>query len=232
MALYYYLKAPPAPLHSETKPRWLSAFLIGFGGFILAIVFGSMGIYQWRANNYVAPAPPVSTQIKEQVLGEANTGTVNYSNPSQWFTTLPQLGSHESRITHYNLSIPALKINQAVVEIGGEDLGKSMVHYPGTAMPGETGNAVVFCHSVLPQFFNPKNYKTICSTLPTIALGSEILLSFDGIEYTYQVINLREVSPNDISVLNQDDQGEFLSLITCVPPGTYLRRLVVRARLV
>jgi len=41
-----------------------------------------------------------------------------------------------------------------------------------------------------------------------------------------------EVEPEDLSILEQRFDDSYLTLVTCVPPGTYLRRLVVRARLV
>ena len=109
---------------------------------------------------------------------------------------------------------------------------ESLIQYPGTALPGQYGNPVVFGHSVLPQFFNPQNYKTIFSTLPTLKEGDEILIDFDGITYRYEVVSLHEVLPENVSVLEQRYNTEYLTLITCVPPGTYLRRLVVTARLV
>ena len=130
------------------------------------------------------------------------------------------------------LAIPKLEIVQAVVQIGGEDLMKSLIHYPGTALPGQYGNAVIFGHSVLPQFFNPENYKTIFSTLPTLEGGDDIFLDFDGVTYHYQVTQIVETLPEDVSVLEQHYNGEYLTLVTCVPPGTYLKRLVIRGRLV
>jgi sortase A len=103
--------------------------------------------------------------------------------------------------------------------------------YPGTANPGQPGNTVLFGHSVLPQFFNPKNYLTIFSTLPTLKDGDEILVNFDGVNYRYLVEEMVEVSPEDTSVLEQRYDDSYITLITCVPPGTYLRRLIVRGRL-
>jgi len=99
-------------------------------------------------------------------------------------------------------------------------------------LPGQYGNTVIFGHSVLPQFFNPKNYKTIFSTLPTLKKGDEILIDFDGVLYRYEVVSLQEVLPENVSVLEQHYNAEYLTLITCVPPGTYLKRLVATARLV
>jgi len=40
-----------------------------------------------------------------------------------------------------------------------------------------------------------------------------------------------EVSPRDLSILAQRYDDSYLTLITCVPPGTYFKRLIVRARL-
>jgi sortase A len=171
---------------------------------------------------------PVSSQ--GIILGENNY--FNYANPKTWFPAAPVLPPQPSRITHYSLSIPKLKIDQAIVQIGGEDLMASLVQYPGTALPGQYGNTVIFGHSVLPQFFNPKDYKTIFSTLPKLDEGDEILIDFDGIRYRYLVRRLVESEPEDIKVLEQSYDRQWLSLITCVPPGTYLRRLVVRAQLV
>jgi sortase A len=68
--------------------------------------------------------------------------------------------------------------------------------------------------------------------LPTLKKGEPITINFDGIEYRYQVREMLEVSSEDVTVLEQHYDNSYLSLITCVPPGTYLRRLIVRAELV
>ncbi len=118
------------------------------------------------------------------------------------------------------------------MEIGGENLGQSLIHYAGTALPGEYGNGVVFGHSTLPQFFNPKQYLSIFSLLPSLKEGAEIFVSFDGVTYKYVVESLKTFDPSDISVLEQRFDDRYLTLVTCVPPGTYWKRLAVKARLV
>jgi len=139
-----------------------------------------------------------------------------------------------AEVKYYTMSIPRLGIDGATVTIGGEDLAKSLIHYPGTALPGKVGNGVVFGHSTLPIFFSPTNYKSIFSTLPKLQEGDEIIVSYDGITYKYVVETKFEVLPKDIQVLEQNSNGSYISLITCVPPGDPRkpRRLVVRARLV
>jgi len=165
-------------------------------------------------------------------LGELST---DYTQLSNWFVSTPPTDSTSlpsSSTTSYTLSIPSLKIKDAVVEIGSMDLKKSLIQYPQTALPGQPGNAVVFGHSVLPQFFNPKSYLTIFSTLYRLKPGDEILINFDGVSYRYLVDEMFEVQPTNLSVLEQRFDAKYLTVITCSPPGTYLRRLVVRARIV
>lgn len=171
-----------------------------------------------------------------QVLAESPPDLTNADN---WFpqspgsrpeTTTP--GKRPDNIEFYNLSIPKLGIKNAVVSIGGTDLNTSLIQYNGTAHPGQLGNPVIFGHSVLPQFFNPKNYISIFSTLPTLKVGDTLLVDYDGIQYKYQVFERKEVKPADVSVLEQRYDRRELSLVTCVPPGTYLRRLIIKTKLV
>lgn len=160
------------------------------------------------------------------------TQEVDYNLINNWFPTAPLPQVKSSKITHYTLSIPKLKIKDAIVAIGSDKVKESLIHYPGTALPGEYGNTVVFGHSVLPMFFNAKNYETIFSNLPTLDKGDKIYLYFDGIEYVYQVEDYFEIKPEEVQVLEQRFNEQVLSLITCVPPGTYYRRGVIKARLI
>jgi len=225
MALYGYIKAQPQSQLKIKIGRFLPIAFFGAGLVFLGNAISPILLYELKSQSF-------SQQLISpvEVFGEATT-VVDYSRPSAWFPTAPNLPPKPSKITHYALSIPKLEISDAVVQIGGDDLMKSLIQYSGTALPGQYGNAVIFGHSVLPQFFNPKNYKTIFSTLPTLKENDEIFINFDGIEYRYQVSKLVEVSPDDISVLEQQYDDESLTLITCAPPGTYLKRLVVRAKL-
>lgn len=158
---------------------------------------------------------------------------LDLTKASNWF--IDEYSPQEevvSAVKYYTVSIPKLGIKGATAEIGGEDLAQSLIHYRGTALPGRPGNAVVFGHSILPQFFNPENYLSIFSTLPKLEPGDKVTVNYDGITYTYQVEEMFEVMPEDIQVLEQRYDDSYITLITCVPPGTYLRRLVVKGKLV
>ncbi|KKP47676.1 MAG: sortase family protein [Candidatus Woesebacteria bacterium GW2011_GWA1_33_30] len=159
----------------------------------------------------------------------------DFTKASNWF---PEASKNKdfgsSKVSFYTISIPKLKIQGAVVAIGGEDLTKHLIQYPGTALPGKNGNAVIFGHSVLPIFYNPKSYTAIFSTLPTLEEGDDVFIEYDGISYKFRVEELFEIYPTDIQILEQNSTDSFITLVTCVPPGDPRnpKRLIVRARVV
>lgn len=238
------IKAPPEEISSESRtnqqkvPPALAKgmFLLGF--LLIASVAWPLLSYELftapslQSKQFLSPVP-VLGQEDIQDTQTVQALTIDFTKPQNWFPQAKEiLNKRESNITHYTLSIPKFDIENAVVQIGGDDLSKSLIHYPGSALPGEIGATVIFGHSVLPQFFNPKNYMSIFSLIPKMELGDEISIRFDGITYSYKVIDKIEVTPDNLSVLEQPFDSEYLRLITCTPPGTYLRRGVITARLV
>lgn len=159
----------------------------------------------------------------------------DYTKASNWFLTdkdSPEFNT--SKVSYYTLSIPKLGIKDATVAIGGEDLSDHLIQYPGTALPGQIGNSVIFGHSILPSFYNPKSYLAIFSTLPTLKRGDEMEIFYDSVRFIYRVEDMFEVLPTDIQVLEQDSADSYLTLVTCTPPGDPRKpkRLIVRARIV
>ncbi len=236
MAIYKYVKAPV----KVQKPRRRRSSVSIMASFVLMIVgFGLLSWISWPILSFMAfTAPalaktvsPVSNKISS-VLGVNKTITdgVDYTNPNVWFPARPQ-DTHAYRQSPYTISIPKLKIHDAVVTIAGDDLNKSLIHYGGTPLPGQIGNAVIFGHSTLVQLFNPKDYKTIFATLPTLKQGDEFGVNFDGIVYKYVIFDMDITDPSDFSNLENRTDGSFVTLITCVPPGTYYKRLNIKAKL-
>jgi len=176
-----------------------------------------------------------SLQQANSVLGSYNVFSNNlrdFTQVSLWFPTKPQTEkSKKLTINKYLLSIPKLNIKDARVIVGGEDLKKSLVHYLPQSLPGEYGNVVIFGHSTLPQLYDPKNYTTIFTYLPSLEKGDKIQVKLGEEEYEYETYDIFVVNPDEVSVLEQSNDASYLTLITCVPPGTYWKRLVVRAKL-
>jgi sortase A len=238
---YIYLNQSQEPAVTSSpqslrtkKPKMLALPLFGIGLFLILWAVIPILRFQISDNSFRQILSPLSANYYTQAE-QGTEETTDLTQINNWFTASPakaNLGVLDSPVgSTYTLTIPKLKINQAVVTIGGQDLKASLVHYGQTALPGQLGSPVIFGHSVLPQFFNSKNYLTIFSTLYKLEQGDEITLRYDKSTYKYVVEEMYEVQPTDLSVLEQRYDNKTLTVITCSPPGTYLRRLVVRATL-
>ena len=119
------------------------------------------------------------------------------------------------------LDVPRLGISVMVVEgAGTATLRRAAGHIPGTALPGEPGNAAISAHR--DTFFRP---------LRNIRQNDVITVSTLAGEYRYRVISTRIVSPADIEVLDPTDT-QILTLVTCYPfyfVGSAPDRFIVRA---
>ncbi len=156
--------------------------------------------------------------------------TSDFTDARNWYPNLlPQ--NQEAKINSYLISIPKLKIENAEVSTRDYDLEKHLVQYIGTSIPGVNGTTVIFGHSTLPQLFNPKNYKTIFATAHNLKTGDEILTTVRGITYKYKIFSIVVTDPSDTNILSQSFDNSYVTLVTCTPPGTIWKRLVVRASL-
>lgn len=231
--MYRYVKAVRRP--PVDRPKVVSYTLMSAG--FMVILWTIWPIVSFFAVDQVIFAKTVSPLAEASGLREAArviplTGGTSSTDPNTWFPTQPQK-KVSAQVNSYTISIPTLGIDNATVIIAGDDLGKSLIHYGGTGLPGGYGNTVVFGHSTLPHFFKgAKDYKAIFSTLPSIKEGADIIIKYDGLTYRYQVVDKVVVDPTDLSPLEQRFDDAYLTLVTCVPPGTYLYRLNVKARLV
>lgn len=227
--MYRYVKAvhkPPMP-----RPVAISYALISMG--FALMVWTSWPILSFFFVDQVVAktVSPVGDLSGSSDAMSPLTGGESSTNVNTWFPTKPQK-KVSTAVNSYTISIPSLGIDNATVVIAGDDLTKSLIHYGGTGVPGEYGNTVIFGHSTLPQFFRgTKDYKAIFATLPTIKPGAEIKITYDSISYTYVVYDKVVLEPTDLTGLEQRFEDSYVTLVTCVPPGTYLYRLNVRARL-
>lgn len=215
----------------------IAAIISGISGLVIlfGVLYPILSYNTYYSNNYSQLVSPLAEENSSNINGIKTEGTLDYTQASSWFVGGATHNDFSlSKVEFYTINIPKLKINGATVAIGGEDLSKSIIQYPGTALPGKRGNSVLFGHSILPIFYNPKNYLAIFSLLPTLKKGDEIDVDYDGVSYKYEVENMFEVMPTDIQVLDQDTSDSFLTLVTCVPPGDPRnpKRLIVRARVV
>lgn len=209
----------------------ISAAISAFSGLIIifSVLVPILKYETVSRKKYPVLISPVKTTLGG-ILGWELKDTTQIEN---WFEN-SNYSYDDIQKLNYTLSIPEINIKNANVIYGGQDLSESLIHFPGTAIPGKIGNSVVFGHSVLPIFYNPKDYKTIFSKLPSLEKGDVVEIYFDGVFFRYRVDSMFEVYPEDIQILEQEASDSYLTLVTCVPPGDprMPRRLIVRARII
>lgn len=229
--MYSYLKA------AKTKPRKKSSRLnklLSLSFLVLGLFLISQAFYPvvgW----YIFVMPGIGSKIISPIATAfpalVQASEADSYSPSTWFTNIDKtVQASTAPVKTYTITIPKLKIENANVVVGG-DLRKSLVAWPTSAMPGTWGNNIIFGHSELPQFANPKNYSGIFTFLMDLNEGDEIFVDYDGVRFRYQVIDKKVVDPTDIAVLEQRFDSSYLTLITCVPPGTVWKRGIIRAKL-
>jgi sortase A len=122
------------------------------------------------------------------------------------------------------LAIPRLKMRSIVREGAGQDtLEVALGHIPGTALPGQPGNAGIAGHR-----------DTLFRGLRKIEKNDVIEFQTPSGRYSYQVESTDIVKPDDVAVLHAGAHPE-MTLVTCYPfyyVGSAPNRFIVKARLV
>jgi len=242
MVLYNYRKGNNSP--KRKMVNYFSYVFLVIGALLLFWSFYpiiSFEIYSrlFIQNKVQSPIPNSnivsSLEQANSVLGNFNVFSNNlrdFTKINLWFPGVVQSNEKKTlAINKYYLSIPKLNIQEATVIVGGEELAKSLVHYLPKSLPGEYGNVVIFGHSTLPQLYNPKDYKSIFTYLPSLEKNDKILVKVRDIVYEYEVYDMFVINPDQISVLEPRNDAAYITLVTCVPPGTYWKRLIIRAKL-
>ena len=184
-------------------------FGLAMGSVVMLIML--FGFFNERI---IAPfITPSRTVTNTPIIADASGGAVG-PNP-------------EVIIPKINVQIPVVygmnTINEADVE---NALENGVVHYATTPMPGQHGNAVFFGHSSN-NILNRGHYKFAFVLLHELQIDDTFMLTKDGVRYTYKIYDRKVVDPNQVSVLGPASRPDSATLITCDPPGTSLKRLVV-----
>jgi len=107
-------------------------------------------------------------------------------------------------------------------------LKEGVAHAQGTAFPGEGGHIFLFAHST-DYFWNVGSYNAVFYLLGKLEKGDEVNIFYKGQRFVYRVIGKKVVDPKEVEYLTRKSNKEFLTLQTCWPPGTTLKRLLVFA---
>ena len=137
-----------------------------------------------------------------------------------------------------SIEIPKIEVETPLVFIESKEnrdyqavLKKGAVHYSGSALPGENGQTIVLGHSA-PSFWPKKNYNWIFRRLDRLEAGDEIIINYQNRQYRYLVYEKLFLNPGDeIPRGGLTNSENVLFLISCWPPETGQKRIVVQSRL-
>jgi len=134
-------------------------------------------------------------------------------------------------IPSIGISTPVILPQDSSIKAITKDLDKGAVYYPGSVLPGQTGQIVVLGHSAPPNW--PKiKYDWIFSDLNNLKFGDSIHLYIDNREYTYYVREKKIIEKGqEITPTPLVDGGNTLVLVSCWPPGKNFQRMTVQAEL-
>lgn len=255
-ALKAFWKNANAPLHlpafmkpGKRPPTKLKLFIVDtvrFGGtfagiFVVLFVMINYQSFFQIAKAQLALGDDLKTeQALEHMVSRNQEGSSTESNSStNLLSYLPTVGPYEDR-----LIIPKLGENVPIVRpsmdsLMNEDWKKfeddiqealhdGVVHYPGSAKPGQAGNFFLTGHSSYYPWDSGK-YKNVFARLKDLEPGDVYSVYYGGDRHTYRVTSKREVKPNDVSVLDQPTDKRIATLMTCTPIGTTLKRLIILA---
>lgn len=140
--------------------------------------------------------------------------------------------------TDFSIVIPKINANTKVVQnvdpynssVYQYALTKGVAHALGTATPDTNGNTFIFAHSA-GNWYQANQYNAVFYLINKLTTSDQIFIYYQNKKYTYLVKELKFVAPTEVKFMNQDLSKHQLTLMTCWPPGTTLKRLVVIAEL-
>lgn len=199
----------PRRKYRQIVPPWLQPIIAAVATFILLIVLLKAPVLISQIS-YSRHTPPTGPTTVVQTAGAIIPPTPTIS--------IPEL----------NVGAPVTYENTRNETQIDNDLENGVIHYAGTALPGQAGNAVIFGHSSN-DWWQPGNYKFVFVLLDKLQPGDQFSVNYNSVHYIYSVTGSSVVEPTDLSVLDPTPTPT-MTLITCTPPGTSWKRLVVTAK--
>ena len=122
-----------------------------------------------------------------------------------------------------SIVIPKLDVDMTMYEgVRLTTLDYGPGHWPGSALPGETGNVVVGGHRT--------SSHRVFRNVDQLVSGDEIIFRDDSGEHTYLVDRVEVVEPTAVWIVDPTETATA-TLFACHPPGSTAQRIVVFADL-
>ncbi|CAN5163903.1 hypothetical protein BH09PAT2_BH09PAT2_05640 [soil metagenome] len=136
----------------------------------------------------------------------------------------------------FSIVIPKIAANARIIpNVDASDkeaylaaLKEGVAHTEGTAFPGEPGHIFMFAHST-DYIWNVGTYNAVFYLLYKLEKNDEINIFYKNQRFVYKVTGKEIIDPSQVEYLTRTTDKEFLTLQTCWPPGTTLKRILIFA---
>lgn len=217
---------------SYQRKNWfveLLKFLALFVFFFCALVLIVMGPTYYRQISYLWEKPTNNYSDKYNLPVAATDATINDVN--NLFASRPSVYTQDT------ILIPKIGVDAPIVYLNTTDndqileaIKDGIGHYQGTAMPGQNGNVFLTGHSSY-YWWSKGKYNTVFARLNQVTAGDLVYVYYQNSKYIYRINKTFVVRPEQVDVLNPTSAAT-LTLMTCTPVGTNLKRLIVTADLI
>jgi LPXTG-site transpeptidase (sortase) family protein len=175
----------------------------------------------------IALAIPVSTFVPV-FKAEVNYQLNKNNQPSEIIPVDPQ----------FDLIIPKINANSKVIKnvdpfdskIYQPALSRGVAHAKNSSTPNAGGNTFIFAHSA-GSWYQANQFNAVFYLLDKLVKGDEVIVYYQNQKYIYLVQQTKLINSNEISYLSASAGKNQLTLMTCWPAGTTLKRLIVIATL-
>lgn len=212
---------PENPLREawrRTWHRWYVKYPVSFISlFVTIFMISNLPLYWTKLQPTKSTAKEI---VSSKVLVRPEMAKSAPLEPGESVPTTPTLVVPKLGVTAPILFVETY--DEAIIEA---NLKNGVVHYYQTAEPGKVGNSFITGHSSN-YWWEKGAYNYIFANLDKLAVGDQAKIYYKGNKFLYQVSNIKIVEPTDMGVLDQTSKPT-LTLMTCTPPGTSWKRLIV-----
>ena len=165
-----------------------------------------------------------------KLKSEANEYNVKLANLKEPLLSYESLDNYQELLNINNdgmigyITIDKIKIELPIYHgTSSEVLNSSVGHLEGTSLPigGSNTHSVLSAHRGLPS-------SKLFTDLDKLEIGDTFKITVLDETLTYQVDKITIVKPSDRNELKIEEDGDYVTLLTCTPYGINTHRLLVR----
>lgn len=214
--------------------RLLSSVGAGLVAFFIVQVIFTFGPLAREEINYLLRQDEITQQVAEPIPDYATAKITEAEAVSKIQDEAHDWGVN----SHFSIVIPKIgAASNIIANVDASDsnqyqeaLSRGVAHAQGTYFPGQERNIFLFSHSTDTSPWNIARYNAVFYLIRRLEEGDRIYIYFADQKYEYEVETKVVTDPTETWWITDAGDKERLILMTCDPPGTTWRRLLVTAK--